>query len=209
LEPPYVNELHSLLKKLNPEARIIQTVNSQVDLNDILNTGLFDFEKASQAAGWIKELNEEHPPETEEYGISSFVYRRRKPFHPERFMNWMENWPDNIVRAKGFFWLASRNEMAGLLSQAGASIMIQGAGDWIASYSKEEQEQTFKEEPELLEKWDVTYGDRITELVFIGLELDQNRVEHTLDSCLLTDEEMKEDWSKLQDPVPAFVVEEL
>ncbi|WP_404429054.1 GTP-binding protein [Sutcliffiella horikoshii] len=207
LEPEYVVELEALLKKLNPEAKIIQTVNSQVELEAILNTGLFDFEKASQAAGWIKELNEEHIPETEEYGISSFVYRRRKPFHPERFKAWLDNWPNEIVRAKGFFWLASRNDMAGLISQAGASIMIQGAGEWIASYSEEEKKLTLEEEPELLERWDDTYGDRMTELVFIGIELEQKQIERSLDTCLLTEKEMNEDWSKLADPVPAFIVE--
>lgn len=207
LEPEYVVELEALLKKLNPVARIIQTVNSQVELEAILNTGLFDFEKASQAAGWIKELNEEHIPETEEYGISSFVYRRRKPFHPERFKTWLDNWPDEIVRAKGFFWLASRNDMAGLISQAGASIMIQGAGEWVASYSEEEKRLTLEEEPELLERWDETYGDRMTELVFIGIEMEQKQIERSLDTCLLTEKEMNEDWSKLTDPVPAFIIE--
>ncbi|TYS69169.1 GTP-binding protein [Sutcliffiella horikoshii] len=207
LETQYVVELEALLKKLNPEARIIQTVNSQVELEEILNTGLFDFEKASQAAGWIKELNEEHIPETEEYGITSFVYRRRKPFHPVRFKNWLDNWPEEIVRAKGFFWLASRNDMAGLISQAGASIMIQGAGEWVASYSEEEKQLTLQEEPELLERWDETYGDRMTELVFIGIEMEQKQIERSLDTCLLTEKEMNEDWSKLADPVPAFIVE--
>ena len=207
LEPEYVVELEALLKKLNPEAKIIQTVNSQVGLETILNIGLFDFEKASQAAGWIKELNEEHIPETEEYGISSFVYRRRKPFHPVRFKTWLDNWPGEIVRAIGFFWLASRNDMAGLISQAGASIMIQGAGEWVASYSEEEKRQTFEEEPELLERWDETFGDRMTELVFIGIEMEQKQIERSLDTCLLTEKEMNEDWSKLADPVPAFIVE--
>jgi G3E family GTPase len=200
-------ELEALLRKLNPEAKIIKTVKSEVELTSILNTGIFDFEKASQAAGWIKELNEEHTPETEEYGISSFVYRRRKPFHPGRFMNWLDNWPENIVRAKGFFWLASRNDMAGLISQAGTSIMIQGAGEWVASYDEEEKKLTLEEEPELLERWDETYGDRMTELVFIGIEMEQKQIERSLDTCLLTEKEMNEDWSKLPDPVPAFIVE--
>lgn len=207
LEPQYVVELEALLRKLNPEAKIIQTTKSQVELKSILNTGLFDFDKASQAAGWIKELNEEHTPETEEYGISSFVYRRQKPFHPERFKAWLDNWPSEIVRAKGFFWLASRNDMAGLISQAGASIMIQGAGEWVASYSEEEKRQILEEEPELLERWDEQYGDRMTELVFIGIEMEQYQIELSLDTCLLTEKEMQEDWSKLLDPVPAFIVE--
>lgn len=199
-------ELGNLLKKLNPEANVIRTSHSKVSLHEILNTNLFDFDEASQGAGWIKELNEEHTPETEEYGISSFVYRRRRPFHPERLMNWLENWPVDIVRAKGFFWLASRNDMTGLLSQAGTSIMLQGAGEWIAAYPEEEREQILKEEPELLEKWDGSFGDRMNELVFIGVDMNRNEVENSLDQCLLTDKEMKLDWSLFHDPLPAFTV---
>ncbi len=204
--PEDAKELEGVLKKLNPEAKIIQTTFGQVPLDEILNTHLFDFEKASQAAGWIKELNEEHTPETEEYGISSFVYRRRRPFHPERLMNWLENWPVEVVRAKGFFWLASRNDMCGLLSQAGTSIMIQGAGKWVAVYPETERQQILKEDPELLAKWDETYGDRMTELVFIGIDMNREEIEASLDECLLTDEEMKQDWTTFFDPLPEFTV---
>lgn len=208
VERDNVLELKAVLQKLNPEARIIESAYSQVSLNEILDTNLFDFEKASQGAGWIKELNDEHTPETEEYGISSFVYRRRRPFHPERWMQWLEDWPVDVVRAKGFFWLASRNNMTGLLSQAGPSIMVQGAGEWIAAYSVEEREQTLREETELLEKWDKEFGDRMTELVFIGHEMKREEIETSLDTCLLSDEEMKRDWSSFNDPLPAFVVAE-
>ncbi|MGG4488560.1 GTP-binding protein [Metabacillus idriensis] len=204
LEEEDVNELYGVLRKLNPDAKILKTAYSRVPLSEILNTNRFDFDKVSQSAGWIKELNEEHVPETEEYGISSFVYRRRKPFHPERFMSWLENWPQDVVRAKGFFWLASRNDTSGLLSQAGTSIMIQGAGEWVAAYSEEERIQTLQEEPELLERWDAEFGDRMTELVFIGIDLDRSQVETSLDKCLLIDSEMKEDWTSMPDPLPAF-----
>jgi G3E family GTPase len=201
------DELQAVLHKLNSEATVIQTINSEVSLEAILHTDLFDFEKASQGAGWIKELNEEHhTPETEEFGISSFVYRRNRPLHPERFMKWLENWPVDIVRAKGFFWLASRNNMAGLLSQAGTSIMIQAAGEWIATYAPEEREQTLKEEPELRAKWDEQFGDRINELVFIGIDMNTAEIIETLDRCLLTNEEMNQDWATLKDPLPKFTV---
>lgn len=195
------DELEALLRKLNPEAKIIRTTYGKVALHDILNTRLFDFEKASQSAGWIKELNEEHTPETEEYGISSFVYRRRRPFHPERLMHW----PVEVVRAKGFFWLASRNNMCGLLSQAGPSIIMQGAGEWIATYPLHEREHMLQEDPELRAKWDDTYGDRMTELVFIGIDMDEHAISSSLDACLLTDEEMNKDWSTFVDPLPPFV----
>ncbi|WP_318184192.1 GTP-binding protein [Metabacillus idriensis] len=199
-----MNELYGVLRKLNPDAKILKTTYSRAPVSEILNTKSFDFEKASQSAGWIKELNEEHTPETEEYGISSFVYRRRRPFHPKRFMNWLENWPADVLRAKGFFWLATRNDTSGLLSQAGTSIMIQGAGEWVAAYPENERIETLKEEPELLERWDKTFGDRMTELVFIGIDLSRDDIETSLDSCLLSDEEMSSDWSALTDPLPSF-----
>jgi G3E family GTPase len=206
IERDYVLELRAVLQKLNPSAKIIESAFSEVALTEVLDTNLFDFEEASQGAGWIKELNEEHTPETEEYGISSFVYRKKRPFHPERWMSWLEDWPEEVVRAKGFFWLASRNNITGLISQAGPSIMIQGAGEWIAAYSDEEREQTLKEEPEIMRKWDKDYGDRMTEIVFIGHEMKQEEIENALDKCLLTDREMESDWSLLNDPLPAFVV---
>lgn len=203
-----VLDLKAVLHKLNPEAKIIESAFSQVTLTEILDTNLFDFEKASQGAGWIKELNEEHTPETEEYGISSFVYRRRRPFHPERWMQWLEDFPVDIVRAKGFFWLATRNKITGLLSQAGPSIMIQGAGEWIATYPDEERELILKEEPELLEKWDEKFGDRMIELVFIGVDMNREEIETSLDKCLLTNDEMEIDWTTLHDPLPTFLVAE-
>ncbi|OES46387.1 GTP-binding protein [Domibacillus iocasae] len=201
-------ELHAVLRKLNPDARIIRTSFGQVPIEQVLDTHLFDFEKASEGAGWIKELNEEHVPETDEYSIASFVYRRRRPFHAERWMNWLENWPVEVVRAKGFFWLATRNNITGMISQAGPSIIIQGAGEWVASYPEQEREQTLKEEPELLVGWDDTYGDRVTEIVMIGLEMNREAIENELDRCLLTDKEMKMDWTGFKDPLPPFQLAE-
>ena len=204
LERDDITELRKLLQKLNPEAHIIEATYSQVPLQTILNTNLFNYEKASQAAGWIKELNSEHTPETDEYNISSFVYRRKRPFHPERLMKWLGNWPLEVVRAKGFFWLASRNNIIGLLSQAGSSIIIQGAGEWVAATSKEEQEQLIAEDPDILNRWDDTYGDRITELVFIGIDMNKEKIEQALDHCLLTEQEMYENWDIFHDPIPPF-----
>jgi G3E family GTPase len=200
-----VLELKAVLRKLNPEARILLTDHSRLSLDQVLDTNLFDFEEASQSAGWIKELNNEHTPETEEYGISSFVYRRRLPFHPQRFMSWLEDWPADVVRAKGFIWLASRNDTACILSQAGPSIVFQGAGEWIAAYPEQERQQTLQEEPELLERWHDEYGDRMIELVLIGMDMDKNEIEQSLDACLLTEEEQKEEWSVFADPLPPFV----
>ncbi|MCY8005098.1 GTP-binding protein [Bacillus haynesii] len=193
------------LRKLNPDCRIISSTFAKVPLSAIINTKSFDFEKASQSAGWIKELNEEHTPETEEFGISSFVYQKQRPFHPERLKRWLENWPPQIMRAKGFFWLASRNDTAGLLSQAGSSLMIQSAGPWIAASPEEEQKLAFEEDPKLKAGWDETYGDRKTEIVFIGIDMNQEDMIRSLDQTLLTDEEMNSDWSAFHDSLPEYI----
>lgn len=202
-----LQELKAVVQKFNPEAKIIESEYSRISLNQVLHTRLFDFEAASQSAGWIKELNEEHIPETEEYGISSFVYRSNKPFHPVRLMQWLENWPAEVVRAKGFIWLATRNDIAGLLSQAGPSLTIQGAGNWIATYSESVQTEILEENQDLQKRWDPLYGDRMTELVFFGIDMNQQQMEEELDACLLTDMEMKKDWTKFIDPLPAFFAE--
>ncbi|MGC4376565.1 GTP-binding protein [Fictibacillus sp. Mic-4] len=206
VEQEEVDRLKGVLRKLQPEAKIIETAFANVPLKDVLNTKRFDFEQASQSAGWLKELNEEHTPETEEFGISSFVYRRKRPFHPERLLEWLENWPEDVVRAKGIFWVATRNNMAGLLSQAGTSIIIQGAGEWLAAYPENERQKLLDEDPELQKNWDEVYGDRMTELVFIGLDMNRQQVEQSLDNCLLTNKEMSGDWDKLSDPLPQFAI---
>lgn len=203
-----VKELRALIHQLNPEALIYETDHSTIDMDKILYTKLFDFEKASQSAGWLKELNNEHTPETEEYGIGSFVYRRKRPFHPVRFMHFLENFSLDVIRSKGFFWLATRNNICGLISQAGNSMQIQGAGDWIATLSEEEIALEMQEDPSLKERWH-EFGDRMTEIVFIGIEMNQNQITQDLDACLLTDYEMKLDWSAFNDPLPQFTVAEI
>ncbi|MFD1388396.1 GTP-binding protein [Oceanobacillus oncorhynchi subsp. oncorhynchi] len=201
-----ITSLKSLLYKLNPDAKFITAVFGKVDPLQVFQTGQFDFEKAKHGAGWIKELNEEHIPETEEYGISSFVYRSRKPFHPERFQGWLENWPKEILRAKGFFWLVTRNNVAGFLSQAGSMMTLEGAGRWLASYSEAEQEALKVQDPSLFEDWDEQAGDRMTELVLIGSEMDKEGITASLDACLVTEEEAGQDISDFVDDLPAFPV---
>ncbi|MED4782545.1 GTP-binding protein [Brevibacillus choshinensis] len=196
-------QLEGVLRKLQPNARLIRSKRGQVDPHEILNTGLFDFERASQSAGWIAELEkEEHTPETDEYGISSFVYRARRPLHPERFGKWLSQWPEEVVRAKGFFWLATRNDVAMTLSQAGPSIEVGMAGFWTAALPEEERSILLAEDPEWANTWDPVHGDRITELVFIGIDLERERIESELNTCLLTDEEYSSDWTQLPDPLP-------
>lgn len=203
--PEYLEAFKAFLVKLNPDATIIPIENGAVLPEEILDRNLFDFELASQGAGWIKELNEEHVPETEDYGITSFVYKRKRPFHPERWFAWLSTFPQEIVRSKGFFWLATRNNIAGLLSQAGSSLQFQGAGNWIATFPKSEQEMIIKEDSSVASRWDDVHGDRQTEIVWIGLDMDREEIESELDACLLSDEEMESDWTKLADPLPPFV----
>lgn len=201
-------ELESVLRKLQPRAKIIRTEFGRVDPSEILNTGLFNFEEASKSAGWIKEMEKPvHTPETEEYGISSIVYERVKPFHPGRLMKWMENWPDDVVRAKGVVWLATRNSLAQSLSQAGPSIQFGPSGYWVAALPEEEQKALFQEEPELREHWDPFFGDRINKLVLIGIDMDRAGLIASLDQCLLSDAEMEQDWKLFQDQLPNVEVQ--
>ncbi|MED4910414.1 GTP-binding protein [Brevibacillus centrosporus] len=203
VDPEDLQKLEGVLRKLQPNARLIRSKRGQVEPHEILNTGLFDFERASQSAGWIAELQkEEHTPETDEYGISSFVFRARRPLHPERFGKWLTQWPEEVVRAKGFFWLATRNDVAMTLSQAGPSIEVGVAGLWTAALQEAERQILLAEDPEWQAGWDPEHGDRINELVFIGIDLNREQIEDQLQMCLLTDEEFAADWSLLPDPLP-------
>ncbi|WP_334076981.1 GTP-binding protein [Paenibacillus sanfengchensis] len=204
-----LNELEGVLRKLQPTAKLIRTAHGAVDPGEILNTGLFDFEQASLSAGWIKELEkEEHTPETEEYGISSFVYRRKLPFHPERLFGFMAEWPTEVVRAKGLVWLATGQDLAASLSQAGPSIQFGPAGQWVASLPEEDRQAVFREEPEVRRKWDPVWGDRLNEIVMIGMDMDRSHLEAELDRCLLTPEEMELDWSEFHNPLPWISAED-
>ncbi len=208
VEEADLQKLESVLRKLQPRAKFIRSVQGKVDPHEILNTGLFDFDEASQSAGWLHELEkEEHTPETEEYGISSFVYRRRIPFHPERLAQWLEDWPVEVVRAKGILWAATRNDLGLTISQAGPSIQIGEMGYWVAALPEEDQKLMLAEEPEWACTWDPVWGDRINEVVFIGIDLNQEDIASSLDACLLTEKEMNMDWTSFPDPLPTSVEE--
>ncbi|MDN5202749.1 GTP-binding protein [Fulvivirgaceae bacterium BMA10] len=193
--------LEKTLHKLNPTAKIIRTTFGKIKAKDILNTGLFDYEIAEQSAGWLKELELAqkgigHSPETEEYGISSFVYRNVKPFHPKRFLDYVgRDFPTTIIRSKGIFWIASRPGKAILWSQAGGSLKAEIYGSWWASLSMQQRaiNPDYIENQELIqEKWDKNWGDRMNELVFIGQDMDEEKIKADLDACLLTDAEINE-----------------
>lgn len=201
LKADEVKRLEGVLRKLQPGAKLIKTTNGVVSSQEILNTHLFDFDQASMTAGWIQELEQkEHIPETEEYGISSFVYRRKQPFHSERFDKWSDDFPKEVVRSKGIAWFATRNDLAVLLSQAGTSATLEPVSYWVAALPKAEQSELLRENKELEEDWDEEFGDRKTELVFIGIDMNKEKICKDLDACLLTPEEQKQDWSTLYDP---------
>ena len=182
-----------MIKKLNPDAEIIETNFGKVAPEKILNTHTFDFDKASASAGWIKELDGVHTPETEEYGINSFVFREKRPFHPERFWNFInQDFPGNIIRSKGLFWLASRPDTALSWGQAGGSSRFESAGVWWASmpYSERINYQSFADNIESIEeRWSPKWGDRMNELVFIGQELEIEKIKNQLKACLINEKE--------------------
>ena len=198
--------LKALIKKLNPEAKIVQSIFGKVDPREVLDTGLFDFEKASGAAGWIKELENEHVPETEEYGITSLVFRARKPFHPQRFWDWLHvDFPSNIIRSKGMFWIASRPDDALNFSQAGGSSRLEKAGVWWASmsYAERIKYSDYHENKEYIEsKWVKDWADRMNELVFIGQDMDKEQLLTDLENCLLNAGEVNQylNGEKYSDP---------
>ena len=191
-----LRNLYDIINKLNPDARIIPTNHSKVNLQEVINTGLFDFEKAESSAGWIKELENEHIPETEEYGIGSFVYRRKKPFHPKRFLDFIQHtFPKNIIRSKGLFWIASRPDQALVWSSAGGSLKTDPAGVWWDSmpFSERINYADFVNNQQMIEsEWSSDFGDRKIELVFIGQQLDVSAITKKLDECLLNQEEVSE-----------------
>lgn len=198
-------ELVAILQRLNAQARIIPMVMGQVPLGSILDTGLFDFERAAQAPGWLQELRGEHVPETEEYGIASTAYRARRPFHPQRFFNLIDRpWTNGkLLRSKGFFWLASKPEEAGSWSQAGGLMRHGFAGRWWRFVPKNQWPQDEESTAAILNNWLATTGDCRQELVFIGQSIDFTRLSAELDACLLTDAEMAlgvESWRLLPDP---------
>jgi len=208
-DPSEVNRLIAILKTLNTEARIIPITHGKVDIDAVLNTGSFDFDRAQQAPGWLKEMRGEHVPETEEYGISSFSYLARKPFHPEKIYQFFHDTEKygKLVRSKGYFWLATRPEYAGQWSQAGGMAQYGYAGMFWKAISKENWPTDEDYLASIEEQWEEPFGDMRQELVFIGQNLDQAAMTQALDECLLSDEEVQKGirhWVTLSDPFPIW-----
>ena len=204
-----LERLKAILKTLNTDAKILPIVHGNVEIDKVLNTGLFDFERARQAPGWLKEMRGEHIPETEEYGIGSFCYEARRPFHPDKFHDFLHNTKQygKLIRSKGFFWLATRPEYAGQWSQAGGIARYGFAGLFWKAVPKKDWPEDEEYLASIKNQWVEPFGDMRQELVFIGQGLDQEKMTQKLDDCLLTEEEVlkgREYWATLEDPFPAW-----
>ena len=204
-----LKRLIAIIKTLNTKAKIIPIIKGEVELDKVLNTGLFDFEEAQKAPGWLMEMRGEHIPETEEYGIASFSYEARRPFHPEKFLNFLHSTQKfgKLIRSKGFFWLATRPEFAGQWSQAGGIAHYGFAGMFWKAVPEKDWPQDEEYLSSIKEQWVEPFGDMRQELVFIGQHLDKEEMIKSLDECLLTEDEVlkgREYWESLKDPFPAW-----
>lgn len=203
-----VESLEGMLHKLNPSAKLIRSEQGRVELNEIINTGLFNMDEAQQSAGWLKELQGEHIPETEEYGISSFVFKARRPFHPERFLNFLMGEPmQAVLRSKGFFWIASRNDSAINWSLAGHVARVSPAGMWFASTPADLRPKGEHVDEYIAEFWQEPFGDRRQELVFIGIDMPKEAMLSQLESALLTEDELamgEGKWTLFPDNFPVW-----
>ena len=202
-----LREVKAICRMLNPGARIVSAENGQVPLSEVLDTGRFDMLKAQSAAGWRQALEFGKTPETEEYGVNSFIYRARRPFHPDRLMDvFNREWP-GVWRSKGFFWLATRMNQVGTWSQAGAVVSHEWGGYWWAAIPPERRPQDADSRAALATVWRQPHGDRRQELVLIGKDMDQAALTAMLDSALLTPTEVQRGvrgWGKLSDPFPVW-----
>lgn len=208
-EKSEIERLLAILKTLNTSATILPISNGAVELDAVLDTQSFSFEKAQQAPGWLKEMRGEHIPETEEYGISSFAYHARCPFHPEKFYDFLHNAKDygKLIRSKGYFWLATRPEFVGQWSQAGGIARYGVAGMFWKAIPKEEWPTDQDYLDAINDIWQEPYGDMRQELVFIGQGLEQEKLIARLNECLLTEDEMEQGldyWLSLEDPFPEW-----
>ena len=209
VEDKDIDKLKAIIKTLNTQAEIIPIKEGNVEIDKVLNTGLFDFAKAKEAPGWLKEMRGEHIPETEEYGISSFTYTARRPFLPEKFYNFLHSTEKygKLIRSKGFFWLGSRLEYAGQWSQAGGIARYGFAGMFWRSVPKQDwptDEQTLAS---IKANWVEPFGAMRQELVFIGQGLDESAIKKALDECLVSKDDMlkgEEFWTTLNDPFPPW-----
>ena len=202
-----LDEIEAVLNALQPRAKLVRTEFGSIDPGELLETGRFDFDAAQNSAGWKHELQHghHHDAAADEHGVESAVFRADRPFHPERLADLLRNLPSAIIRAKGFFWAAGREDVAMGLDKAGMSVRAGPQGQWIATLPEPQRERYLQAMPDLEAEWDEEWGDRGAELVFIGRDFEPENVTAWLEDCLLSDAEMDEDWSTYPDP---FGVEE-
>lgn len=200
-------ELEAILTELNPVAKLISTTRGKVQLDAVLNTGLFDYDTAADSAGWARELNGVHTPETEAYGIESFTYRNPRPFDALKLWDFLhddEVWR-GVLRSKGFFWVAADHRVAYEWGQAGGVSNVSPMGMWWAAVPREHWGQPDGERPDQQPNWHERYGDRAQQLVFIGQTMSEDRLRARLDACVLSRELAAADsktWAALPNPFP-------
>ncbi len=202
-----VQQLEAILHHLNPGARIVHATEGRVPCEHVLETGLFDEATAAMSSGWARELAGNHTPETEAFGITSFVYRARRPFHPVRFRAFMDTEWTGVLRSKGFFWIATRMTEAGSWSQAGPACRTGRGGFWYAALEETALPEDPADRARVLSMFEGPYGDRRQELVLIGVGMNEAGLRAGLDACLLTDEEMArgpDTWREMADPFPPW-----
>ena len=204
-----LHKLKGILRSLNTSAKIIPITKGQVEIDDVLNTGLFNFDKAQEAPGWLKEMRGDHTPETEEYGISSFTFVARRPFYPDKFYEFLHNTNKfgKLIRSKGYFWLGSRLEYAGQWSQAGGIARYGFAGMFWKSVPKQNWPTDEESLKIIKQNWEEPFGDMRQELVFIGQGLDKDAMIGALENCLVTEDDLlkgEEFWTTLNDPFPPW-----
>ena len=208
-EPADIERLSAILKVLNTHAKVIPISQGEIDINSVLNTGLFNFEHAEKAPGWLKEMRGEHVSETEEYGIGSFNYLARRPFNPEKFYQFLHSTEQfgKLIRSKGYFWLATRPQFCGQWSQAGGIARYGFAGMFWKSIPKDSWPTDEDSLNEIKKQWVEPFGDMRQELVFIGQKLDKQAMTNALNQCLLSEDELlqgKSYWVTLSDPFPEW-----
>ena len=206
--PEQVDAARKIIRSLNADTKIIETNHSDVKTDAVLDTGLFDFEKAHEHPMWAKELYgfADHVPETEEYGVTSFVYRARQPFEPEKIQAVLNSTMPGVIRAKGHFWMATRPEWVAEFSLAGALSSIKPIGVWWASVPKDRWPDHGAAENYIKSIWAEPWGDRRQEIVFIGSDIDWPALKSRLDACLLSEEQAPDadNLPDLPDPFPRW-----
>jgi G3E family GTPase len=198
-----LRRLEAVLHQLNPKAKLLAASHGVIPLDLIVDTHTFDFEKATQASGWQRAIVGKQVPQSPEFDLDSFVYRARRPFHPGRLWDTLQEEMNGVLRAKGFFWLASRHNHAGIWSQAGRTFRDDLAGRWWASLPQDEWPDEQVAQEEIHRVYQEPYGDRRQELVFIGAGMDREQIEGRLNQCLLDDVEMglgQMGWGSFADP---------